>query len=113
MTNDQINQRIAEACGWIEVGECENGGFRLRGFPPDRYEAHRKPIPNYCTDLNAMAEAESTMTQLQWAYFVAKLAELTRQPGRCDIPAQILLQARSRQRAEAFLKAVEKWEVAQ
>jgi hypothetical protein len=60
-----------------------------------------------------MYEAESTMTQLQWAYFVAKLAELTRQPGRCDIPAQILLQATSRQRAEAFLKAVEKWEVAQ
>jgi hypothetical protein len=85
MTDDQINAAIAEAT------DCVGHG-------------------NYTHDLNAMAEAESTMTQLQWAYFVAKLAELTRQPGRCDIPAQILLQATSRQRAEAFLKAVEKWE---
>ena len=111
MTDDQINAAIAKACGWTEVGECEHGGFRLRGFPPDRYEAHRKPIPEFCTDLNAMAEAESTMTKGQWAFFVAKLAQLTRYPGRFDIPVQILLQASPRQRAEAFLKAVEKWEV--
>jgi hypothetical protein len=110
MTDKQMNQRIAEACGWTEIGECENGGFRLQGFPPNKFEAHRKPIPEFCTDLNAMAEAESEMTRLMWVYFVAKLTELTRQPGQCDIPAQILLQATARQRAEAFLTAWEKWE---
>jgi hypothetical protein len=104
MTDKQMNQRIAEACGWTDFRDGVTG--KAPGEQLDRVYF----IPSYCGNLNAMAEAESTMTQLQWAYFVAKLAELTRQPGRCDIPAQILLQATSRQRAEAFLKAVEKWE---
>ncbi len=100
MTDEQINAAVHVALGnKLGCPRCSD--------PECAYNS----VPNYCTDLNAMAEAESTMTQLQWAYFVAKLAELTRQPGRCDIPAQILLQATSRQRAEAFLKAVEKWEV--
>lgn len=109
MSDDQINAAIAEVCGWTDI--VMHPEFGLMGV---KFGTHglRTAVEYYTNDLNAMAEAESTMTQLQWAYFVAKLAELTRQPGRCDIPAQILLQATSRQRAEAFLKAVEKWEAA-
>jgi hypothetical protein len=72
MTDEQINAAIAEACGWTEIGECENGGFRLRGLPSDRFEAHRKPIPNYCTDLNAMHKAEKVLAPKNWDRFSEK-----------------------------------------
>jgi len=100
MTDDQIDERIAEACGWTEVGECENGGFRLRGFPPNRYEAHRKPIPNYCNDLNAMHEAEKALTVEQWHDYVNFM------PSRWECAVH----ATARQRAEAFLRTLGKWE---
>jgi len=100
MTNDQINQRIAEACGWTEVGECENGGFRLRGFPPNRHEAHRKPIPNYCIDLNAMHEAEKSLRGIEWDVYVDSLANTWVE----------VVHASARQRAEAFLRTLGKWE---
>lgn len=104
MTDEQINAAIAEACGWTNVGECENGGFRLRGFPPDRYEAHRKPIPNYCTDLNAMHEAEKVLDsdELFRGYYLA-LYDITKST-RCPVHAT------ARQRAEAFLRTIGKWE---
>ena len=42
MTDEQINQRIAEACGWeTECTVCNNVDC-----PVD-------PLPNYCADLNA------------------------------------------------------------
>jgi hypothetical protein len=110
MSDDQINAVIAEVCGWTRIDQERNGKFAGRKPTEDGPGYCSFYVPTYTHDLNAMHEAESTMTQAQWAYFVAKLAELTRQPGRCDIPAQILLQATARQRAEAFLKAVEKWE---
>jgi hypothetical protein len=100
MNDDQINEAIAKACGWIQVGECENGGFRLRGFPPNRYEAHRKPIPQFCTDLNAMHEAEKTLRGGEWDTYVDLLAETWIQVAH----------ATARQRAEAFLRTLGKWE---
>ena len=101
MTDEQINAAIAEACGWTEIGECESGGFRLRGFPSDRFESHRKPIPNYCTDLNAMHEAEETIYKHyhMWsAYYYAVGA------------GPFSLHVTARKKAEAFLKVVGKWE---
>lgn len=103
MSDEQINAAIAKACGWTEIGECENGGFRMRGFPPDKYEAHRKPIPNYCTDLNAMHEAEKTLRNGEWDTYVDLLADTWIQVAH----------ATARQRAEAFLRTIGKWEEAQ
>jgi hypothetical protein len=102
MTDEQIDAAIAEACGWTEIGKCENGGFRLRGFPPNRYEAHRKPIPNYCADLNAMHEAERVLRNGEWDTYVDLLADTWIEVAH----------ATARQRAEAFLRTLGKWEKA-
>jgi len=103
MTDNEINQTIAEACGWTQVGECENGGFRLRGFPPDKYEAHRKPIPKYTCDLNAMHDAEKVLTDDQRSIFYPRwLGGFMSRTGP--------IYATARQRAEAFLKTLGKWE---
>jgi hypothetical protein len=108
MTDEQINAAIAEACGWTEIGECENGGFRFRGFPPGRYEAHRKPIPNYCADLNAMHEAEKVLAPKNWDRFSEKWWNYCKYLRRDD--ADKAIHATARQRAEAFLKTLGKWE---
>lgn len=111
MTDQEINAAIAEACGWTEVGECENGGFRFRGFPPHRFEAHRKPIPNYCTDLNAMHEAEILIQDRN--KYLNILASVTEPiDGLPKDHDWAFTRATARQRAEAFLKTLGKWEEA-
>jgi len=110
MTDEQINVAIAKACGWTEIGECENGGFRLRGFPSDRFEAHRKPIPNYCTDLNAMHEAEKVLTKDRNSY-LTELAILVSTDDLRGLDADWpWVCATARQRAEAFLRTLGKWD---
>jgi len=87
MTDEQINAAIAEACGW-----------------------DHKPIncggANYCTDLNAMHEAEKVLTDDQCSIFYpVKLGAV------CRIKPIIFSTAR--QRAEAFLRTLGKWEEVQ
>ena len=89
MTNEQINNAIAEACGW----------------PHPRENCHtlRWVIPNYCNDLNAMHEAEKVLTSEQIDKYVTILClEIQPEPK--------LHHATARQRAEAFLKTIGKWE---
>jgi len=99
MTDEQINKAIAEACGW-RVERLWTG------------EPHGKPIgeqgpfrelPDYCNDLNAMHEAEKVLIDLGWAVL--------------DYDEELFLiiparkwNATARQRAEAFLKTLGKWE---
>lgn len=93
MTNDQINRAIAEACGWEEGVERYVQNLPLMKAPPD-----------YCTDLNAMHEAEKVLTddQFKWyTYWVEKLMPETKY--RC------YLCATARQRAEAFVRSLGKW----
>jgi hypothetical protein len=98
MKDTQINAAIAEACGWEPLPE----GY----FHPDN------PIgqtpPNYCTDLNAMHEAEVKCignsinpNQAKWhQYFLTLQA----------IAGPLTIIATARQRAEAFLRTLGKWE---
>lgn len=97
MTNDQINRAIAEACGWKPKRQTKltRMGFRVS------YEN----TPNYCEDLNAMHEAEKTLTndQFKWyTHWVEKLMPETKY--RC------YLCATASQRAEAFVRSIGKWE---
>lgn len=81
MTNEQINRAIAEACGWQA---------------------------DYCNDLNAMHEAEKSLTddQFKWyTYWVEKLMPETKY--RC------YLCATASQRAEAFVRSLGKWKEVQ
>ncbi len=103
MTNDQINAAIAQACGWMDIEEC-TCGFKTRGNPP-WYSAHKKHIPNYCNDLNAMHEAENVLTedQFKWyTHWLEKLMPNTRYWSLLCAPAS--------RRAEAFLRVLGKWE---
>lgn len=101
MTNHQINAAIAEVCGWTEIGSCDCG-FKISGMPPYR-SAHKKHIPDYCTDLNEMHDAEKVLQDDQREVFYP------RNLGAWQRPFNVIY-ATARQRAEAFLRTVGKWE---
>ena len=104
MTNEQINAAIAEVCGWTEIGSCDCG-FKISGMPPYR-SAHKKHIPDYCADLNAMHEAEKVLQDDQREVFYP------RNLGAWQRPFNVIY-ATAHQRAEAFLRTVGKWEEVQ
>ncbi len=92
MTDEQINRAIAEACGWTP----DNRG--LGWLSPHGYYA---PEPDYCSDLNAMHEAEKVLTTFdEWDIYCVYLGDT--QPS--------CAKATARQRAEALLRTLGKWE---
>ena len=96
MTNKQINAAIAEACGI--VGKDEYGPLYQT---PDGWVVD---CPNFATDLNAMHEAEKELLISKFPTYVKNLTKLN-----FGDP----ITAAARQRAEAFLKALGKWEEVQ
>lgn len=99
MTNEQINKVIAETCGWIERPTCTD--FLGNPLLP----------PDYCNDLNAMHEAEKRLSEKQKRTFAFMLAQVLDTSPTVDLDDQFLnIHATARQRAEAFLKTIEKWE---
>lgn len=98
MTDTEINTAIAEACGWTDCEEC-SCGTKITAWPPF-YSGHKKHIPDYCNDLNAMHEAEEALNYREL----------------CDMEESIQyhhavtpFRATARQRAEAFLRTIGKW----
>ena len=59
------------------------------------------PFPNYCNDLNAIHEAEKGLNDEQWVAYGKELSRLGVFP---------MVHATAHQRAEAFLRTLEKWE---
>lgn len=110
MTNEQINQRIAEACGWTEIhdsGPWHN--HKPWGYPPQPPGTGGnayKYVPDYCADLNAMHEAEMTLTEYQRESIYPRMMGGWRNPTKP-------IYATARQRAEAFLRTLGKWEEVQ
>jgi hypothetical protein len=109
VTDKEINQAIAEHCGYTNVVVLSNGV--MSGYHPD----HRNTvIPVYTEDLNAMHQAEMVLDstnggpgnpnclRYRYACEIYRLAPNNIQPFR----------ATARQRAEAFLWTVEKWKEA-
>ena len=92
MTNEQINISIAEACGW----KPDKRG--LGWLSPHGYYA---PEPDYCNDLNEMHEAEKMLNKEQWVAYGKELSRLNVFP---------MVHATAKQRVEAFLRTLEKWE---
>jgi hypothetical protein len=109
MTNEQINIAIAEACGWRELYLNQNS--EPWGFNTGLNYSQR--IPDYCNDLNAMHEAEKVLTTTeQQNNYYAEIAEITwgcEEIGHRQVVFNQLT-ATARQRAEAFLKTLGKWE---
>lgn len=61
MNEQVINTAIAEACGWTEIADC-TCGLKKHGFEPIK-GAHKKHLPSYTTDLNAIQAAVLTRPQ--------------------------------------------------
>jgi hypothetical protein len=109
MTNEQINIAIAQACGWT--------GFNPDNIPDCLQYTARAPsgkwglIPDYLNDLNAMHEAEKTLTDVQSTFYWKTLSELVNNTVGHDFDNQFeCIHATAAQRAEAFLKTINKWE---
>ncbi len=97
MTNKQINIAIAEACGWADIKH----GRGLRPVAKEFNDESKSFIPDYCNDLNAMHEAEKLLnTNELWENYKACILNWMTEP----------VCATASQRAEAFLRTIEKWE---
>ena len=109
MTNEQINIAIAEACGWEE--EDNESCWTVRCWTRDElgYCLHEDELPNYCNDLNAMHEAEKTLILTKRKEYLWHLALIC---CNCEEGSRTFETTTStaRQRAEAFLKTIGKWE---
>jgi len=117
MKEEEINKRIAELCGWNEcrlVAKVVLSVLRdpvAYGIPPNgTYEI---ACLNYCADLNAMNDAE--------AYLIKNTTMMDYTNELYDLACKSLKEikiwnpygATARQRAEAFLKTLGKWEEVQ
>ncbi len=135
LTDEEINRRIAELCGWTRIDivpECLStvAGFKswiggkwgFGGTPPrdkekPEDEQSYEELPNYAGSLDAIALAEATLPEEQRAeyanWFFSNL-EPTENHGRAlesgeDIMIPSLWQvvtAAARQRALAFLEVM-------
>jgi hypothetical protein len=91
MTDDEINQTIAEV----------TGAFNHDGIGP-LYRTHDgwvRHCPDYCSDLNAMHEAEKHLKLEAWPEYISLLIRHSDEA----------VHASARQRAEAFLRYYGKW----
>jgi hypothetical protein len=86
MTDEQINAAITEL---IDA------------------DPHWKCAKNYCSDLNAMHEAEKVLAPKNWNNFSENWHNYYMHLRRGD--ADRAIHATARQRAEAFLRTVGKW----
>lgn len=120
MTDEQINRAIAEACGWTDVhfSLAATDEFptqrRVVGMPPGHYT--HNVVPNYCVDLNAMHGAEELLDYEKSEAFSNAVADIVHAANHeKDYPFPwcfARIHATARQRAEAFLRTLGKWEEA-
>jgi hypothetical protein len=111
MTDEQINQRIAEACGWT----VNTPSFGIPPTPTAFSLLHGyDDLPNYCRDLNAMHEAEKVLDYQQAQDFGDTMYNLCADENseqENPFPWRFaVIHATARQRAEAFLRTLGKWE---
>lgn len=102
MSPEKQQIAIAEACGW-EVLLDTSGKYRM-GRKQGINGGDWAPLPDYLNDLNVMHEVEKILTRRQQFEYSDLIRTLN--PEKVDFnwhcPAA--------QRAEAFLKTINKWE---
>ena len=102
MTDQEINQAIAEACGWVAMPDGPDY------LPPGSLKTQM--VPSYPTDLNAMHEAEKHTYKTQPPGWMARYEDhLSEVCSRAQYPHWMPIFATARQRAEAFLRTRGKW----
>jgi hypothetical protein len=105
MTEEQINIAIAESCGWWD---CKMVSDDPMGRPKgvDNMFLH---LPDYCNDLNAMAEAEKCLRGTDEQYHTDVAIHRRWKEYQSFLIERYMASATARQRAEAFLKVLGKW----
>jgi len=91
MTPEAQRTAIAVACGWTDT-QIIDGKYG------------QTDVPDYIHDLNAMHEAEKVLPAGQWDRYAQWLRELTSSNRRF-----LIARATASQRAEAFLRTIDKW----
>lgn len=105
MTDEQINAAIAEACGRKRRPDGD--------WYPDNGSAGTQAILDYCNCLNAMHEAEQHLWRKDWFMrydYVDELGKLQNPHNWQRMEASDMLDVTARQRAEAFLRTLGKWD---
>ena len=107
MTPEQQRIAIAEACGLTNVAPMivknvkhEGDDITVGIWSDDGW------VPQYLNDLNAMHEAEKTLTDKAHEEFRLNLYDLIRDDSR------LIVSSTASQRAEAFLRTIGKWKEA-
>lgn len=100
MKPDKQNIAIAQACGWRNCCHVTNATDGCNGLSPS---GTYKVLPDYLVDLNAMHEAEKFIRKDHDVYGMY-LQHLNRTAPECRVHAT------AAQKAEAFLRAIGKWE---
>jgi hypothetical protein len=117
MSEEQINIAIAEACGWKDL---ENEDFSEYGVPcfmlmGSNNTGTRLAPPDYCNDLNAMHDAEKVLIEKckegNYWFHLREILEFPYAESDWDHYYYIsAIHATAKQRAEAFLRTIGKWE---
>lgn len=99
MTDEQINRSIAVGCKWQPIFATHPDPWIVCWQTPLGETVSQ--LPNFCEDLNAMHIAEKTLDEDQrWT--------MARHIERND--TRWYFMATARERAEAFLRTLGKWE---
>jgi hypothetical protein len=110
MNKEKQRVAIAEACGWhdIKYRDCSHGDYAeydWTGFT--QLDKGWDRLPDYINDLNGMHEAEKMLFPKFAHKYKLALADLKGFSGNNH---DKIWHATASQRAEAFLKTIEKWE---
>jgi len=108
MTKEAQRISIAEACGWTNIRKSGPMN-KLIGDQAGYKDGHGFAIPDYLNDLNAMNEVEEMLRPPHQPDFVLWL-KYSEQilPQICG--ERVAVHASAAQRAEAFLRTINKWD---
>lgn len=108
MTENEIRIAVAEACDWGGIGYLTRT-YNLNNGPYGYSEFTINCLPDYPNDLNAMHEAEKTLTGDQLAVYNEHLIQMVINQLKRPYEMQgWYWHATARQRAEAFLRTTGK-----
>lgn len=109
MTISAQRLAIAQACGWFNLHTSATGDLIGSHDAEDTLAL----VPDYTSDLNAMHEAEKTMTEKQCFLFQVELSKAMFGDKGEETPETIagrwLTHATAAQRAVAVLRTLGKW----
>ena len=113
MNKEEQRIAIAEACGWKDCHESENWAATI-GTLHEVNGNQYALLADYLNDLNAMHEAEKMLDITKVEEYCSTFVRIVRHSLGIDdyesiYPTRFAVYATAAQRAEAFLKTIDKW----